>query len=420
MSSVKFNLFSWEFLRRDWRDIDLFLIFIPVALTIVGAIAIHSSAINYSNLNSYWIQHLITGSIGLFIVMWLARWQYQQLLHLHWMTYSIVNALLALVLVSGTSANGAQSWLKIGDFNLQPSEFAKVGVIITLAALLQKHPIKQPLDIAKVVWPLLLPCALIMKQPDLGTFLVFCAIALGMLYWGGTNLGWILLIVSPLVSLILFSVFIPAWLGWVALMGIVAWRTLPWMRVIGFLSAVAVNLVSAQVGTFAWSLLQEYQKKRLLLFLDPTQDPLDGGYHLIQSRIAVGAGKIWGRGIMHGTQTQLSFIPEQHTDFIFSAIGEEMGLVGSMLVLMAFLAICWRLLVIAVKSKDNFGSLLVIGVFSMVLFQATINIGMTIGVAPITGIPLPWLSYGRSALLTNFIALGLVESVAAHRRMIKF
>jgi rod shape determining protein RodA len=233
-------------------------------------------------------------------------------------------------------------------------------------------------------------------------------------------LGWILLIVSPLVSLILFSVFIPAWLGWVALMGIVAWRTLPWMRVIGFLSAVAVNLVSAQVGTFAWSLLQEYQKKRLLLFLDPTQDPLDGGYHLIQSRIAIGAGKIWGRGIMHGTQTQLSFIPEQHTDFIFSAIGEEMGLVGSMLVLMAFLAICWRLLVIAVKSKDNFGSLLVIGVFSMVLFQATINIGMTIGVAPITGIPLPWLSYGRSALLTNFIALGLVESVAAHRRMIKF
>jgi rod shape determining protein RodA len=420
MSSVKFNLFSWEFLRRDWRDIDLFLIFIPVVLTIVGAIAIHSSAINYANLNSYWIQHLIIGSIGLFIVMWLARWQYQQLLHLHWITYSITNILLALVLVSGTSANGAQSWLKIGDFNLQPSEFAKVGVIITLAALLHKYPIKQPVDIPRVIWPLLLPCALIMKQPDLGTFLVFCAIALGMLYWGGTKLGWILLLVSPLVSLILFSVFIPAWLGWVALMGVVAWQTLPWMRVIGFLGAVAVNLLASGVGTFVWSLLHDYQKKRLLLFLDPSQDPLDGGYHLIQSRIAIGAGKIWGRGIMHGTQTQLSFIPEQHTDFIFSAIGEEMGFVGSMLVLTAFLAICWRLLVIAVKSKDNFGSLLAIGIFSMILFQATINVGMTIGVAPITGIPLPWLSYGRSALLTNFIALGLVESVAAHRRMIKF
>lgn len=420
MSSVKFNLFSWELLRRDWRDIDLFLIFIPVILTIVGAIAIHSSAINYSNLNSYWLQHLIIGSIGLFTVMLLARWQYQQLLHLHWITYGITNVLLALVLVSGTSANGAQSWLKIGDFNLQPSEFAKVGVIITLAALLHRHPIKQPLDIPKAIWPLLLPCALIMRQPDLGTFLVFCAIALGMLYWGGTNLGWILLIVSPLISLLLFNVFIPAWLGWVALMGLVAWRTLPWMRAIGFTIAVAVNLISAQVGTLAWSLLQEYQKKRLLLFLDPTQDPLDGGYHLIQSRIAIGAGKIWGRGIMRGTQTQLSFIPEQHTDFIFSAIGEEMGFVGSMLILIAFLGICWRLLAIAVKSKDNFGSLLVIGVFSMVLFQTTINIGMTIGVAPITGIPLPWLSYGRSALLTNFIALGLVESVAAHRRMIKF
>jgi rod shape determining protein RodA len=420
MFPVNFKSFNWEFLRREWRDIDFILLVLATILTVMGAIAIHSSAINYSGLNSYWLQHLAIGGIGLFFVMSLARWQYQQLLSLHWITYAITNIILALVLVSGTSANGAQSWLTIGDFNIQPSEFAKVGVIITLAALLHDRPIQEPMDIPKAIWPLLLPCALILRQPDLGTFLVFCAIALGMLYWGGTSLGWILLLVSPLVSLILYSFSIPVWLGWVVLMGAVAWWTLPWMRAIGLAIAVVVNLISAQVGNFAWSLLHEYQKKRLLLFLDPAQDPLDGGYHLIQSRIAIGAGKIWGRGIMHGTQTQLNFIPEQHTDFIFSAIGEEMGFVGSMFVLLAFLGICLRLLTIAVRSRDNFGSLLAIGVFSMVLFQTTINVGMTIGVAPITGIPLPWLSYGRSALLTNFIALGLVESVAAHRRMIKF
>lgn len=420
MFSINLKSFSWESLRREWRDIDIILLVLVAILTLMGAVAIHSSAINYSGLNSYWLQHLVIGCIGLFIVMSLARWQYQQLLHLHWITYAITNIILAIVLVSGTSANGAQSWLTIGDLNIQPSEFAKVGVIITLAALLHDRPIQQPLDIPKAIWPILLPCALILKQPDLGTFIVFCAIALGMLYWGGTSLGWIVLLISPLISLILYSVSIPIWLGWVLLMGAVAWWTLPWMRAIGMSIAVVVNLISAQVGSFAWSLLHEYQKKRLLLFLDPTQDPLDGGYHLIQSRIAIGAGKIWGRGIMHGTQTQLNFIPEQHTDFIFSAIGEEMGFVGSMFVLLAFLGICWRLLMIAVRSRDNFGSLLAIGVFAMILFQTTINVGMTIGVAPITGIPLPWLSYGRSALLTNFIALGLVESVAAHRRMIKF
>jgi rod shape determining protein RodA len=420
MFPVNLKFFSWESLRREWRDIDIFLVLIPTILTIVGAIAIHSSAINYSGLNYYWLQHLIIGGVGLFVVMSLARWQYQQLLHLHWITYFITNVILAIVLIGGTSANGAQSWITIGDFNFQPSEFAKVGVIITLAALLHERPIKEPLDIPKVMWPLLLPCALILKQPDLGTFLVFCAIALGMMYWGGASFGWVVLIVSPLVSLILFSIYIPAWLVWVALMGAVAWYTLPLMRAIGLAIAVVVNLISAEVGSFAWSLLHEYQKKRLLLFIDPTQDPLDGGYHLIQSRIAIGAGKIWGRGIMHGTQTQLNFIPEQHTDFIFSAIGEEMGFVGSMFVLLAFLVICWRLLAVAVKSRDNFGSLMAIGVFAMILFQTTINVGMTIGVAPITGIPLPWLSYGRSALITNFIALGLVESVAAHRRMIKF
>jgi rod shape determining protein RodA len=235
-----------------------------------------------------------------------------------------------------------------------------------------------------------------------------------MLYWANTNPGWLILMLSPLVSAILYHVYLPGWLFWTLLTTAIAWLTLP-LRIVSALGAIAVNFGAVELGNVFWSLLKDYQKKRLILFLDPEQDPLGGGYHLIQSRIAIGAGEMWGRGLHHGTQTQLNFIPEQHTDFIFSAVGEEYGFIGCLVLLLVFWAICARLLWIALMAKDNFGSLLAIGVLSMIAFQTAINISMTIGLAPITGIPLPWMSYGRSALLTNFIAIGLVESVANFR-----
>jgi rod shape determining protein RodA len=195
---------------------------------------------------------------------------------------------------------------------------------------------------------------------------------------------------------------------------------LPWWSWYSGAIALTVNLLSGKLGEVMWHVLKDYQKDRLILFLDPDKDPLGGGYHLIQSRIAIGAGELWGRGLFQGTQTQLSFIPEQHTDFIFSAVGEEFGFVGGMVMLLAFWLICLRLVMIAQNAKDNFGSLIAVGVLSMIVFQAIINISMTIGLAPITGIPLPWVSYGRSAILTNFIAIGMVESVANHRFRLKF
>jgi rod shape determining protein RodA len=178
---------------------------------------------------------------------------------------------------------------------------------------------------------------------------------------------------------------------------------------------VAGNFVAGSLGGLLWGLLKEYQKERLTLFLHPEKNPLGGGYQLIQSRIAIGSGELWGKGLYQGTQTQLNFIPEQHTDFIFSAVGEELGFIGSMGVLIVIWLICLRLVIIACRAKENFGSLIAIGVLSMIAFQTIINIGMTVGLAPITGIPLPWMSYGRSSLLTNFIALGLVESIANYR-----
>jgi rod shape determining protein RodA len=189
---------------------------------------------------------------------------------------------------------------------------------------------------------------------------------------------------------------------------------------LGAIGALVLNAVSGQLGHVLWGLLKDYQKDRLILFLDPDKDPLGGGYHLIQSRIAIGAGELWGRGLHHGTQTQLRFIPEQHTDFIFSAIGEELGFIGGLFVLFLFWLLCLRLVIIAQNAKDNFGSLIAIGVLSMIIFQTVVNIGMNIGLAPITGIPLPLLSYGRSALLSNFLGIGLVESVANHRHRLKF
>lgn len=222
------------------------------------------------------------------------------------------------------------------------------------------------------------------------------------------------LLISPLVSAIVYNVYVPVWVLCISALAWIAWRSLPWPWLTAPI-AVGINIAAGNLGQILWQLLKDYQKDRLTGFLNPEKDPLGTGYHLIQSRIAIGSGQLHGRGLFEGTQTQLSFIPEQHTDFIFSAIGEELGFIGCLCVLACFWFICFRLVIIAQTAKDNFGSLLTIGVVSMLIFQMFINIGMNIGLAPVTGIPLPLLSYGRSALLSNFIALGLVQAVANRR-----
>ncbi len=406
---------SWQ---KRWQDVDVLLFVVPILLTAIGAVAIYSTDFQANQIN--WLQHIVTGLVGIGLCAGLCRLQYERLLQWHIHIYIAVNLLLVAVLFWGTRAMGAERWLAVFGFHLQPSEFAKVAVIISLSAILHERPIQHPMDMLRAVWVVAVPVVLILLQPNLGTALVFIAITTGMLYWAGARLGWLVLLVSPVVGAILYHFNLIYWYVWVALMGVAAWVSLPWWRMVATVIALAVNLVAGRIGVFLWSLLHDYQKQRLLLFLDPDQDPLGGGYHLIQSRIAIGSGRLFGKGLLHGTQTQLSFIPEQHTDFIFSAIGEELGFVGCATVLVLFLLICWRLLVIAVSAKDNFGSLIAIGAFSFILFQVFINIGMNVGIAPVTGIPLPWLSYGRSALLANFLAIGLAESVVANRRIIRF
>jgi rod shape determining protein RodA len=366
-----------------------------------------------------WWWHWVIGGIGLSIALCIARWRYELLLQWHWLVYGLTIIALIAVMLIGSTANGAQRWINIFGFQVQPSEFAKIALIISLAAILHSEPASTLTAVLRVLGVASVPWMFVFLEPNLGTSLVFGAITLGMLYWGNAHPGWLILMISPIISAIIFNAFLPAWFVWIVAMGIIGWRSFSW-PLLGGLGALVVNAVSGGLGHLLWGLLKDYQKDRIILFLDPDKDPLGGGYHLIQSRIAIGAGELWGRGLHHGTQTQLRFIPEQHTDFIFSAIGEELGFVGCMFVLFLFWFICLRLVIIAQNAKDNFGSLIAIGVLSMIVFQTVVNIGMNIGLAPITGIPLPLLSYGRSALLANFLGIGLVESVANHRLRLRF
>jgi rod shape determining protein RodA len=408
----------WKTLVQPWHNTDWLLFVLPIGLTILGGVMIHSIQMSQEGAN-WSSQHFLTCGVGVVLALIIARWRYEQLLQWHWFIYGGTILLLLAVKFLGTEGLGAQRWLNIFGFYLQPSEFAKLGAIITIAALLHERPASTIPSAIRVISVVAVPWALVFLEPNLGTSLVFAAVTMGMLYWGNANPGWLLLLLSPFISAILFNVFLPVWFVWIVGVGVVAWRSLPWFRT-GTLVAVVINLVSGGLGHLLWELLKDYQKERLIIFLNPDQDPLGGGYHLIQSRIAIGAGELWGRGLYKGTQTQLSFIPEQHTDFIFAAIGEELGFAGCIVVLLAVWLICLRLVIIAQNAKDDFGSLIAIGVFSMVVFQTAVNVGMTIGLSPVTGIPLPFLSYGKSALVMNFLAIGVVQSVANFRQRLKF
>jgi rod shape determining protein RodA len=407
----------WKSLVAPWQELDLQLLAVTIGLTFLGGVMIRSAELNNGQTDWWW--HWIMGGIGLAIALFIARSRYELLIQWHWVVYAITIAGLIAVMLIGSTANGAQRWINILGFQVQPSEFAKIALIISLAAIMHSEPASTLGAVFRVLGVAAVPWMFVFLEPNLGTSLVFGSITLGMLYWGNANPGWLLLMASPIISAIIFNAFLPAWFVWVVAMGVIGWRSFSW-PILGALGALVVNGVSGGLGHLLWGLLKDYQKDRLILFLDPDKDPLGGGYHLIQSRIAIGAGELWGRGLHQGTQTQLRFIPEQHTDFIFSAIGEELGFVGSLCVLFLFWLLCLRLVIIAQNAKDNFGSLLAIGVLSMIVFQTVVNIGMNIGLAPITGIPLPLLSYGRSALLANFLGIGLVESVANHRHRLKF
>ncbi len=332
--------------------------------------------------------------------------------------YAVALVLLALTLVIGTgvgTAEGVPRWIVIGPIRIQTAEFAKVPVILMLARMLGswREPPQTIWALWKPIAVVLVPMALVMLQPDLGTAIVFSFILLATLFWAGTPLRMIFFLVSPALALFLaFNTWV--WGAWITLLAVALIITRP--RLPEAASIMLANVVAGTIALPFWNSLAQYQKNRILVFLDPTIDPRGAGYNLIQARVAIGSGGWTGKGFLEGTQKRLAFIPEQHTDFIFAVVGEEWGFLGVAAVLVAFGLIFWRLVRIASQTDDPFASLVPFGLFASWFIHVFVNTGMNIGIMPITGIPLPFISYGGSFLLVNLLAMAIVQRIAAENR----
>lgn len=408
--SREHSLFALNRRRKGWRLKEPVLWGIPLAMVMVAGLLIASTQrqADYAD----WYHHWITAAVGVVIALVTARLPLLRLKPLLLPIYALTVTSLVAVRLIGTTALGSQRWISIGPFNIQPSEFAKLSAILLLAAVLDRHPVERSVDLLRPLGIISIPWLLVFIQPDLGTSLVFGALLLTMLYWSGMPIEWLVLLLSPLATALLAGLFPWGLAAWIPITMIIAYRSLPWKRV-ALAMVMIVQSAAALVTPWMWMHgLQDYQRDRLVLFLDPAKDPLGGGYHLLQSTVGIGSGGLFGMGLLQGQLTKLRFIPEQHTDFIFSALGEETGFLGTILVVVGFALLMGRLLQVAGQSRSDFESLVVIGVATMLMFQVVVNIFMTIGLGPVTGIPLPFMSYGRSAMVVNFLALGLCLSVS--------
>ncbi|HKH94517.1 MAG TPA: rod shape-determining protein RodA [Gemmatimonadaceae bacterium] len=338
---------------------------------------------------------------------------------LTWPAYALSIAMLVLLLFIGKGAGTAastKSWLAIGGFRIgQPSELAKITVVLALARVLStfREPPKSLLELWKPALVVAVPWALIMKQPDLGTGIVFVGFAFAMLFWSGVSWPLLVLVASPVVSLVLaFSVKL--WGAWfLLLIALVLWYK-PYLYEGIFLAVT--NVVFGVVSPIIWERLAPYQQKRLLVFLNPEIDRRAAGYHVLQSQIAIGSGGLFGRGYTQGPQKRLAFLPAQHTDFIFAVVGEELGFIGVLLAFTLFLLLFLRVTKIAERANDSFSSLVAFGLLASWFVHVLVNVGMTLNLMPITGIPLPFFSYGGSFMLASWLAVGILVRISAEGR----
>lgn len=360
---------------RGFDTFDLRYIGLILAILGIGVLSIHSVTHGQEGgIAPYFVKQLAWIGMGTaaFIVMW--TWDYHQIARLAYPAYVLVLLMLLFVLFDGRTSKGAQRWIAMGPFSFQPSEFAKLVLILVLAQYYSKAPRVGWLQRVIVPGLLMLPgLLLILKQPDLGSGLSFVAVYAAMLLMVGVRS-------QALGAILLFSVmlFPFVWEG-------------------------------------VWGSLHDYQRQRIMAFVDPGYDPGGKGYHALQSKIAIGSGELTGKGLLGGTQSQLKFLPEGHTDFVFAVYAEEWGFIGVLVLLALFIALMWLSLEIASKAKDQLGALLAVGIVSMLCFCVVINIGMTAGMFPIVGIPLPLVSYGGSATIMTMASLGLLLNVKRKR-----
>jgi rod shape determining protein RodA len=361
-------------ISRGFDNFDFRFIGLIFAILGIGVLSIYSVTHDQGVAFPFYAKQVVWILLGTvaFLVMWLS--DYHRIARLAYPAYAVILILLVVVLFEGRSSRGAQRWIPMGPFAFQPSEFAKLVLILTLAHYYSQAPRVGWLQRVVIPGLLVLPgLLLILKQPDLGSGLSFLAIYAAMLLMVGVRskaLGVILLF-----SLMLFPF---------------AWEMM-------------------------WGALHDYQRQRIMTFVDPVYDTGGKGYHALQSRIAIGAGELTGKGLYGGTQSQLKFLPEGHTDFVFSVFAEEWGFLGVLVLLLLFVGLIWLSLEVVARAKDQLGALLAVGILCMLCFCIVINIGMTAGMFPIVGIPLPLMSYGGSATIMTMASLGLLLNVKRRR-----
>lgn len=363
---------------RIWRHFDLLLLLSMVLLFIYGLAMIHSATYERTSarFDPLVLHQLLYGIFGIVLFLVLAGMDYHVLANLAWPLYAGALGMLALVLVAGRILHGGQRWIEIAGVQFQPSEFGKLCVIIALAYYLSRHAedIRSP---RVVLASFLIPLGalvLIIPQPDFGTATVYVAIWLGMLFAVGAPKRYF-------AGLLAFA---------------------------------------AAVAPVAWLHMPDYQRERILTFLNPSSDPTGEGYNSIQALISVGSGGFSGRGYLSGSQSQLHFLRVQYADFIFSVLAEELGFIGAFVLLLLFAIVFLRGFRAASRSREGFGRLLCCGIVVMIAYQVIVNVGMNIGLLPVTGVPLPMISYGGSSLMTFMGALGILESVAMRYRKFEF
>ncbi len=363
--------------KKSYKKFDFVLLLTVILLCIYGIVMIRSATLSKNTMLYVKTQSIAT-IIGFFTILLLILIDYEFLGKLYIPIYIVSNILLLAVLFYGIGGSdwGSDSWLTIGPVTFQPAEFVKIGLIISLAKFIDnnKEDINNPFTLLKILVFAFFPVVLILLQPDAGTAMVFIFFIGAMIFVAG-----------------------------------VKWRYIA--------SALVAGLLSLPI---LWLKLDVYQKNRIYNFLDPERDTSNTGLQAYQGKIAIGSGKVFGRGLFEGVQTQFNYIPEKHTDFIFAVIGEELGLMGGLTLIFLYFVLLSRFIRIARKSTDLFGSLMVVGFAAMFLFHIWENIGMTIGLMPITGIPLPFISYGGTFQLSNLICIGIILSVGIRREELSF
>jgi rod shape determining protein RodA len=406
-------------LRIDYKlndKFDLGLVIPAFILFCIGLAAIYSSTLHNPHATGNFNKQLFFGAVSIILFFVIYSLPTSIFKTLAVPTYLFSLLMLLVVLVIGRRVSGAKSWLGLAGLGFQPSELAKLGVVLILAAFLSRKnsAIDSFKDILIAVSLGFVPIILILAEPDLGSSFVFMGLIIVMLFWKGISLFGMFVVLSPAILAVssLFGVYY-----FISGLVLVILSLFMFRKDIFFSASIfTINLAVGFFTSYMLKALKQHQQTRIRSFINPSADPLGAGYNAIQAKVAIGSGGLWGKGFLAGSQTQLQFIPEQWTDFIYCVIGEEFGLIGTLITLGLFLYLFIRVLKLASTAKDEFISLVLIGILSIYFIHFIVNVGMVVGIMPVIGIPLPFVSYGGSSLLASMIMLGIAANVYRTRK----